>query len=193
MGYAVAMQSPADDGGATPFPVCWAQVAPALHTWARLRVRPGLAARIDPEDLVQEVCCRAYQGFAGYDAARGPFRGWVFGIANHVLRAALIDLQRAPRSRPPALDEASCFLDRVPDDATRASQRAARDDTLQSFLDQAGTWGEEEQRLLVYRGLEGLPLEEVAELLGLGLEAVKKRWQRLRAKLRDAKAPADLV
>ena len=42
---------------------------------------------------------------------------------------------------------------------------------------------EEERRLVLYHGLEGMAFPAVAELLGTTEEAAKKRWQRVRARL----------
>lgn len=181
-------------GEGAAFPELYARVAPALYAWARLRVRPPLSTRIDADDLVQEICCRAWQGFPRFDATRGAFRGWLFGIANHVLQKALSDLGRAPAGRrPTALDESSRFLEQVPDDATRASRRVARDETLAAFVAFAEELGDEDGRLLLYRGLEGLEHADVAELLGVETETAKKRWQRLRDRLQEHPVPAALL
>ena len=49
------------------------------------------------------------------------------------------------------------------------------------------------QELVVHVGLEGLPFAEVATRLGLNYETVKKRWQRLRAKLDTTGLPDMLL
>ena len=53
--------------------------------------------------------------------------------------------------------------------------------------------GSEERDLIVLCGLEGLPLQDVAARLGLGLEAVTKRWQRLRERLSTGPGPSDIL
>ena len=183
----------ARDGDAPRFGALWARVAPALHAWARLRVKPALRARLDPEDLVQEVCCRAFRDLGRWDEARGPFRAWVFGIANAVLRRALEQLALAPSRRPGALDESTAFLARIPEDATTISRRLAQDDGLAHFLERVGELPEEDRRLLLLRGLEGLAHEDIARELGLSLEGAKKRWQRLRARLEEDPAARALL
>jgi DNA-directed RNA polymerase specialized sigma24 family protein len=48
--------------------------------------------------------------------------------------------------------------------------------------------------LIVYCGLEGLSVTEVAQRLGLSREAAFKRWQRLRDELGQGRvAPASLL
>ena len=168
----------------------WDAVAPAVAAWARLRVRPGLRRRLDPEDLVQEVCARAYVGAAGFDPERGAFRRWVFGIAGNVLREALVQLGREPRGAVSL--SGTGLLARLPDDATAVSRRVARDEALAGFCAWVDGWEGPERELLVLRGLEGRPHAEVAEILGLATETVKKRWQRLAERVRSQGAPLDL-
>ncbi len=175
------------------FTDAYAGAAPALYAWARLRVKPALRKRLDPEDLVQEVCCRAYQGFDRFDPARGPFRGWLFGIGNRVLQGLLLELGRDPRAAsqrgPGPGDDA---LAAVPDEATSISRRAARDERLAAFCEWVDGFDPDERGILVHRGLERRSHEEVAALLGLSEEVVKKRWQRLLARLRERGLPATL-
>lgn len=184
----------AREEGADSFGELYGRVAPALFTWASLRVKPALRSRLDPEDLVQETCVRAYRGFDGYDPERGNFRAWLFGIANHVLQRALLNLSKGPGDARHALaDEVTSFIQQIPDEATRASRLAARSDSLEVFIEAAGSLGEEERKLLLYRGLEGLPHHEVAEIMGIETETAKKRWQRLRGRLQEMKAPDELL
>lgn len=168
----------------TGFADRWAEVAPALHAWATLRFPKRLRSRLDPDDVVQEVCCRAFLGIGRFDPARGEFRGWVFGIANHVVQAALTEFARSPTcTRPAVLDESTRFLDRVPDEATAISRRLARDESFRRFLELAVVLDEDERRLLVFRGLEGLSHDDVAKELGVSADVCRKRWERLRARL----------
>ncbi len=160
----------------------YARIAPAVFGWASLHVRGPLRARLDPEDLLQEVTCRAYEAFASYDSERGDFRGWVFGIARNVLQKALRQLARPEVSPPSGAPTSS--LSNVPDTATSISQRVARDESLREFVDSVQSWSEADRKLLIHRGLEGLPHDEVARLLGLSAETAAKRWQRLRDRLR---------
>jgi len=68
-----------------------------------------------------------------------------------------------------------------------------RDERTQALLDLTATLGEEERKLLLHRGLEGLPHGEMAEILGVDREAAMKRWQRLRKRLEDELPLGDLV
>lgn len=181
-----------DAGASERFADLWERVAPALHAWASLRITASLRPRLDPDDLVQEVCCRAFVGFRNYDPSRARFRSWLFGIASHVLKAALVDLGRNPSlARSPAVDESSRFLDRIPDRATAVSRRIAADDAFRAFLEHARELDEEERRLLVHRGLEELSHADVGARLGVTAEVVRKRWERLRERLAALAGAAD--
>lgn len=182
----------AGDGGS--FGALYCRVAPALYAWAELRIGPALRARIDPDDLVQEICCRAFQGFHNYQPERGPFRGWIFGIGNTVLKNALMQLGRVPtQARPAALDQSTDLLDQLPDEVTSVSRRLAKSERMKEFLEHVRGLDEEEQKLLLYRGLEGWTHVQIAERMNLSVDTVEKRWQRLRTRLRDQDLPADLL
>ena len=69
--------------------------------------------------------------------------------------------------------------------APSITTRAARDEQLRLFLDRVERLDDDDRELVVLRGLEELPLADVATLMGIGEEAATKRWQRLRARLRE--------
>ncbi len=191
---------PPPDAGSSPgpttkqpsFAALYTECAPTLVAWASLRVRRALRGFIDPEDLVQEVCCRAYERFHTFDPSRGAFRRWVFGVANNVLREILASAAR-PGAKPAHLDVSSRdLLDQLPDDVTSVSRRFARDEGLRGFVTKLDELDDDDRMLLIYRGLEGLGHSETAEVLGVTRDAVEKRWQRLVRKIQDWRPPTDL-
>jgi RNA polymerase sigma-70 factor (ECF subfamily) len=168
----------------------YGRVAPAVFGWISLHVREPLRARLDPEDVLQEVVCRAYERFATFDPERSDFRGWIFGIARNVLREVL---RGAARGRSSSARSAVPDTLELPDSATRVSQALVRDERLAAFLELVRSLPEEERRLLIHRGLEGLPHEQVAELLDLAPEVVTRRWSRLRERLRARTDLAEIL
>lgn len=174
------------------FDQLYGRIAPALFAWCRLRVDPGLRSALDPEDVVQEVWCRALRRFDTYDATRASFRRWIFGIANRVLLEGFRRVNAPDRAFGSPADRASP-LDAVPDEVTSLSRRLARDENLQQFVDNVQALHHPEREILVYLGLEELDLDEVAELVGLTREATRKRWQRLCTRLRQEKGWQDLL
>lgn len=157
------------------------RVSPALYAWARLHLRGPLAQRLDPEDVVQEVAVRVLSGFERWNPEAGAFRAYAFGIAKNVLRQALERMAREP-SRGVSLPPRSPSV--VTDTATTLTRAVCRDESLRLLVDEIEQLPDDDRRLLLHRGLEGLPHETVAEALSITLEAVEKRWQRLCDRLR---------
>lgn len=158
---------------------------PALLAWARLRLRPELRTAFEPEDLIQEVGCRALAGAASYDPQRASFRQWLFGIANRVLLEALRDLARTPSRAPRlAVTDRSGLTDAVAA-ITSVTSRVARDEVVRAFLERADRLEPEDRLLLLHRGVEQRPHPQVAELLGVAEDTVRKRWQRLCERMRE--------
>jgi len=174
------------------FDAAWRRIAPAVYAWARLHVRAPLQARLDPEDLTQEVACRAWAAFPRWDADQGAFRGWAFGIARNVLREALRRLATEPRGNGPALLTTGELV-ALPDTATAMTRAVARDEALNSLLVRVDALPDEERRLVMFRGLEGMSHGECAVLLAISPEAVAKRWQRVCGKLRAEPRWAELL
>jgi len=161
----------------------YARIAPSLFPWASLHLRDPLRRRLDPEDLLQEVCCRAYERFDSYDPDRANFRGWIFGIARNVLRRALREMGRTRSGEREGA--AAPTPSEVPDSATSITRRIAREEHTALFLERVQRLPEDERMLLMFRGLEGLPHSEVGKLLGIESKTAAKRWDRLRERLRE--------
>lgn len=184
-------QGPVTDPGRI-FVEHYRAVAPALFAWAAVRLRRLRQPGIDAEDLVQEVCCRAFDRIRTFDPAQGPFRAWIFGIANNVLREELARIAGSGRVvRQEGGSERSLVAD-LPDEATSVSRRVARDEALNLLIERLCGLDEDERRLLIYRGIEGLSHADVAQITGLSLEAVQKRWQRLLDRIAHWRPPPDL-
>ncbi len=63
---------------------------PSNRSWSAIRALHGYFARRAAgaaDDLLAEAWLRAYAGRTTYDAARGPARAWLFGVARNVLAA----------------------------------------------------------------------------------------------------------
>ena len=182
----------AQSGDLTRFGELYERVAPAVFGWASLRIRPGLRGRLEPEEIVQETWCRALRKLDDYDAARGSFRTWIFGLAKNVLLEALRTLQ-APQVGSGSATARAFAIENHPDAATSVTRRLAREDGLQHFLQRVQALGDDEKNLVLHCGLEGLTAEEAGLRMNLAAETVKKRWQRLRAELIARDLPRDLL
>jgi RNA polymerase sigma factor (sigma-70 family) len=168
------------------FEELYADVAPALYAWAELRIRPALRARLEPQDLLQEVWLRGRKNFSGFDERGVGFRAWAFRIGKNILMEAL----RASRNDPlphPGWSSATgtLALDGIPENVTSFTQRLAREESVREFLNHAGALEETDRMLLIHCGLEEEACASAAPKLGLSEDAAIKRWQRLRTKLRE--------
>ena len=86
-------------GDTGSFGALYEKIAPALYTWADLRIRREFRQHVSPEDVVQEVWCRAWKIFEKFDPDNGSFRYWIFRVAKNVLYEALRIL-KDPGSSP---------------------------------------------------------------------------------------------
>ena len=172
----------------TEFETLYHEAAPATLAWIALHVRAPLRSELDPEDLLQEVVARAFAKLEDYDPERGSFRGWLFGFARNVLNQALERVAVGGRR----IEWSTQAVALVPDSTTTFTRRVARAEETAQLTEALDQLPEEDRLLVGYRGLEELPLEEVARRMGLTLAATGKRWERLRAKLREVGPIASL-
>lgn len=154
-------------------------IAVDRRSWEALagRLRPFIARRVataaDADDVLQEVLIRVHRGLPELrdDDRVGP---WMFRVA----RNAVIDHLRSRSSRATtAPDDAADEPDLpVDDDAAQALVRA-----LAFFVSELPSPYRE---AITLTELEGRTQREAAEMIGIGLSAMKSRVQRGREKLR---------
>lgn len=181
-------------GDAARFAELYERIAPALYTWACLRIRPAMRAFVDPEDVVQEVWCRAWKAFANFDPAATGFRAWIFRIAKNVLLEAFRKLQRSSTGAGSPGPSTRLFqLQNVPDSATNISRRMSRHEGIAVVLRFVEGLDEDDKLLFVHCGLEGLTYAEASERLQIHRETIAKRWQSLRERIATFGVPKDLL
>ena len=130
-------------------------------------------------DLVQDAFVRAYANLARCQDRR-RFRFWLLAT----LRNRGLDYLKEKRRRDASLSDEN-VLRRVEssdveirDPAERLALRRALDTALERLSPQL-------REAFVLRHVEQCSIEEVAELLGIGLSAVKMRLHRARLQLQD--------
>jgi RNA polymerase sigma-70 factor (ECF subfamily) len=134
------------------------------------------------EELTQDVFLKALQHLRRTDE-HVSFHAWIYRIAT----TTCIDAHRAAARRPALVDDAQAFLsapggaDPVTWQLERERRREVRTalDALPAHYRQA----------LVLRQLQGLSYAEVAEALGISVEAVTSLIHRARHAFRAAFAP----
>jgi RNA polymerase sigma-70 factor (ECF subfamily) len=141
----------------------------------------------DAKDVVQDTLLTVARGIRGF-RGEASFSTWLYTIA----RSACIKKRTRkldPASKEGSIHEPSHEAQRVsdpkrpPDDELSSKQ-------LERAVERAVDGLEPKYReVLLLRDIEGLSAPEVAEVLGLGVPAVKSRLHRARLTLRERVAP----
>jgi RNA polymerase sigma-70 factor (ECF subfamily) len=176
----------AQAGDRAGFAGLFERLAQSLDAWAELKVTGSLRDFIEPRDIVQETWWRAMDAFGRYDPERSGFRPWLFTIARNIL---LESYRKRRRSAGSKVCNVSSRIASLPPDlarqATSVSSRFMLDESVKALVTEVIAMDEEDRRVIVHMGIEGLSSAECSALTGATVEATKKRWQRLRAKLRE--------
>jgi RNA polymerase sigma-70 factor, ECF subfamily len=144
----------------------------------------------DATDLTQEAFIRAFTNISRYNF-KSSFYTWLYRIAVNQTLSSL---------RKRKLKRALAFARFSPDESTEAAiDRMAQRDTeaapglrseLQNQLNSAlQQLGEGHRTVVVLAEIEGLPLQEVADVLGLSLGTVKSRLHYAKEQLRKTLQP----
>lgn len=135
-----------------------------------------LGSRLDAEDAAQEALVQAWRRLPSF-RGESRFSTWLYRIVtNRCLNV------RPARVRAEALPDV--LIDRR-SDTLEALERSERlHELVRGLLDLSA----EQRAALVLRELEGLSYEEIADVLGVSLPAVKGRIHRARLALMEASA-----
>jgi RNA polymerase sigma-70 factor (ECF subfamily) len=143
----------------------------------RFALRQCRTAR-DAEDATQEGLLAAWRGAPSWRGEAAP-RTWLFQVVLHACRRHGRRRAGEPE-RHDGLDQAVALAGegQAPDERVATRQAG---EALRRVL--AGL-SEEAREVLLLRDVEGLPGEEAAAVLGLGLAAMKSRLHRARLELK---------
>jgi RNA polymerase sigma-70 factor (ECF subfamily) len=142
----------------------------------------------DAADVLQETLLAAARTIPDFRGA-SSVSTWLYTIA----RSFCIKKRRTSKFAPTALESLEQEADHgaAVADPDRSPEEAAAGKQLQAALDTAIDSLEPMYReVLVLRDVEGLPAADVAEALGLSVDAVKSRLHRARMTVRERVAPA---
>jgi len=123
------------------------------------------------DDLAQEVYLKAYNAFDRYESDRS-FKSWLFSIAKN----AFFDWTRKQKTRRRFME--MNFTKDYCDTFEESSNTRTQVKTMLAML------SAEEQILIELRFFQDLPFNEVAELTGLTVGAVKMRVMRILDKIK---------
>jgi RNA polymerase sigma-70 factor, ECF subfamily len=142
----------------------------------------------DAKDVLQETLLAAARSLPEFRGA-SSVSTWLYTIA----RSFCIKQRRTSKFAPDrleSLDDQAAGAATVPD-ARRGPEDEVAGRQLRDALDDAIAGLEPMYReVLVLRDVEGLAAAEVAEVMGLSVEAVKSRLHRARVAVREKVAPA---
>jgi RNA polymerase sigma-70 factor (ECF subfamily) len=134
-------------------------------------------SRQDAEDLVQELCVRAYQHIDSLAELDNP-RTWLLCV----MRRLFIDqTRRYDRAHVSSLEDApdSLLIHDVPGPAELTDAAT----TVQRLAHMWTKLGKEQRSLLALHDIEGYSLAELHEITGLKIGTIKSRLHRARVKL----------
>src|SRR5262249_46999840 len=166
----------------------------ALEVQARLQVGRRLRAKLDFEDLMQELSLEAHRDISQFRGrSEGEFVCWLRKVfativsnqVRHYLGTRRRDLRR---EQPIAVggDETSrVMIDRrLVAPQSSPSQQAARRERAELLSDALHTLPATYREVIILRNLEGLSFGEVAARMGRTEDSVKKIWLGALSRLR---------
>jgi RNA polymerase sigma-70 factor (ECF subfamily) len=147
----------------------------ALHRFA---LRQCTVAR-DAEDALQDGLLAAWRGASGF-RGDASVRTWLFQVVLHACRRRARRRAGEP-DRHEGLEEAEA----LPAAEAGADARVAARQEARALAQALAGLPEEAREVLLLRDVEGLSGAEAAEVLGLGLPAMKSRLHRARLELKE--------
>lgn len=143
------------------------------HEAAVFRLLTASAADdADAEDALQEAFVAAWRNAGSYRGGHSA-RGWILTIARNALRRT----HRKRVGEPPSFEPLEELGIQAGWGTEDALEGMARRDALDHAMQKLSS---EEREVLVLRELEGFTGDEVAEMLGITLAAMKSRLHRAR-------------
>ncbi len=156
------------------------RLRPRLVLWAATRLSPALRAKVEPEDVAQEILLAVHKSIAGFEGTEErAFFAWVFRLAENRIRD-LADHFGAQKRRTP---EALSFSQTSPSTAAARSESHAR---LHRAL--AGL-PDPFRQVIQLRRLEEREVPEVAQIMERSENAVRILYCRALQALRRALPP----
>jgi RNA polymerase sigma-70 factor, ECF subfamily len=138
-----------------------------------------LGDSVDAEDIAQQVFIRVWKSAARYEP-RAKFTTWLFTITRNLVFNELSRRKRRPQSTPASQDqhESGTHDMHAPDDAILEEELQA---AIQAAID---ALPETQRMAIILRRYEDLSYEEIGEILGLTVPAVKSVLFRARTELK---------
>jgi RNA polymerase sigma-70 factor, ECF subfamily len=139
-----------------------------------------LNRRAEAEDMTQEIFIKVYQNLKSYRADSGSFQSWILKVGRNLI----IDHYRQARRYQQVGGSEELETLNLKDDIIPNPHRAAEQTEAAQFLMEGlQSLPPELKEAVVLRDLEGMPYQEMADLLGIPEGTVKSRINRGRLEL----------
>lgn len=143
-----------------------------------------LGDRAEAEDVTQRAFVKAWEELPRLRDV-GAFAGWLNRIAANLAR----DVARSPAVRAASADDPEPVMDRMAD-ASGAPDEGLLAEEREAHVHRAiGALPEHQREVVIMHHLQGTPVQEVAEQLGIAPGTVLSRLARGREALRRKLAP----
>ncbi|HMB91944.1 MAG TPA: ECF-type sigma factor [Rhodothermales bacterium] len=125
----------------------------------------------------------AYLKLVNLDRLQWQNRGQFFAIASQAMRRILVDYARTAKRLKRGGGQAPVSLDAQQSEPLPMMTEEDADDmlALDDALDRLGAVSTRQQQVVELRFFSGLTIQETAEVLGVGLNTVKRDWSTARA------------
>jgi len=148
-----------------------------------------LSDREEAADLTQDVFVRAYAAFTTFRGEAGVYT-WLSRIARNLAINRAKRLQRERRAHSMSLEEQSGDAVELPASDQPAPGAALESEEAQQIVRTAlNALPPDLKELIVLRDIQGFSYEEMCEIMGCSLQALKSRLFRARGALRQRLAP----
>lgn len=167
-----------------------------LKVLATTQLDPRLRRRMSTSDLVQETMLAAHRDFAQFRGrSEAELLGWLRQILGHCLSHAVeknLKAKKRDMRREVVIENAAKKLDDsmarlsniVADKSPSPSQVVAQRELAAELSDQLAKLKPRHRDVIVYRNLQGLSFDQIADHMGLKTGAARMLWMRAIAKFK---------
>jgi RNA polymerase sigma-70 factor (ECF subfamily) len=140
------------------------RLRPRLVLWSATRLSPALRAKIEPEDVAQEILLALHKSLDGFEGTdERQFFAWVFRLAENRIRDLADHFGAQKRQMP----EHFSFTQTSP------SMAAARNEAFLRLHGALASLPESFRQVIQLRRIEGRDVPECAQILGRSENAVR--------------------
>ncbi|GAB5405636.1 MAG: sigma-70 family RNA polymerase sigma factor [Aureliella sp.] len=172
-----------------------------LNVLAKPQVNGRLARRVDASDIVQDTMLAAHRDFESFRGrSEAELVAWLRQILAHAvshaverhIRAQKRDVRReVPLNSLPANHSSAGLADFLADQGVSPSDEIGNRELSNHLTEQLAKLKPDYRQIIIYRNLQGLSFEEIAEKMDRKAGALRMLWLRAIAKFKDTCAPLE--